>query len=336
MSDFKNNMDAMFAKVFPAAAEAAEEDHGGFNLGDLIVILVDLVLLLYTGFRSWHFLSTSIPSEFQIMALVGLWGLDIGAVAWSLVWIFGSTTKFQNWVSMSLFVADLIGVMLTSTVDTLMYADASGMPPILNAIAWYGIPLIIIANVVAGFIYHMSSPATRRRRAEREQDETLGKQQEKANLELRRMSQQLRQAQQYTTDRAKFLVAFAEIAEQNITMADIEAQMLASLNKVAGGQLGSLMDGAGLALSSAQVPPTRRQSNDLRGMLDSLRQTFGGETNDPEIPAMPATAPARMLAPEPALRQAQDRANGTDQPRPVSAVSPLDFSDNGHGTADPT
>jgi hypothetical protein len=44
MSTFKNNLDAMFAKIFPAAAEAAEEDHGGFNLGDLVVILLDLVL----------------------------------------------------------------------------------------------------------------------------------------------------------------------------------------------------------------------------------------------------------------------------------------------------
>ena len=47
---FKSNLDAMFAKIFPAAADAADDDHGGFNLWDLIVILLDLVLLIDTGY----------------------------------------------------------------------------------------------------------------------------------------------------------------------------------------------------------------------------------------------------------------------------------------------
>jgi len=61
MSTFKSNMDAMFAKIFPAAAEAAQEDHGGFNIGDLVVIILDLVLLIYTGYRSWHFYPVLYP-----------------------------------------------------------------------------------------------------------------------------------------------------------------------------------------------------------------------------------------------------------------------------------
>ena len=81
MSTFKSNMDAMFAKIFPAAADVAQEDHGGFNIGDLVVIVLDLVLLIYTGYRSWHFLSGSVSSDFQILALVGLWG--VWTSAWS-------------------------------------------------------------------------------------------------------------------------------------------------------------------------------------------------------------------------------------------------------------
>ena len=271
MSTFKNNLDAMFAKIFPAAAEAAEDDHGGFNLGDLIVIVLDLVLLIYTGYRSWHFLSGSVTDGFQILAIVGLWGLDIGMVAWSLVWMFGSATKFQNWASMSLFVIDLGGVFLTSIVDTLAYGNgADALPPIMQSIVWFGIPIIIGLNVLAGFVYHMTSPKTRRMRAERAQDEELSIQQEKGNLELRRMNMQLKQAQDYTQKRATMLVAFADIAEQNIAMTGIEAQMMARLNQSASGQLGNLMGATGIVLPGL---PAETKPN-LMNKLNELKNKF--------------------------------------------------------------
>jgi hypothetical protein len=273
-ANFKSNLDAMFAKIFPAAAEAADDDHGGFNLGDLIVILLDLVLLIYTGYRSWHFLSGSVASDFQILAIIGLWGLDIGMVAWSLVWIFGSATRFQNWASMGLFVVDMIGVFLTSIVDTLAYGNGEALPPVMKSLAWYGIPIIIGLNVLAGFIYHMTSPSTRKRRAERAQDEELAQQQEKGNLEIRRMNMQLTQAQDYTTKRATMLVSFAEIAEQNIAMSEIEAAMMARLNKAASGQLGNLMIGAGLVIPGIPASQSETRENGIFSKLDELKNKF--------------------------------------------------------------
>jgi len=273
-ANFKSNLDAMFAKIFPAAAQTAEEDHGGFNLGDLIVILLDLVLLIYTGYRSWHFLSGSVAGDFQILAIIGLWGLDIGMVAWSLVWIFGSATRFQNWASMGLFVVDMIGVFLTSIVDTLAYGNGEALPPVMKSLAWYGIPIIIGLNVLAGFIYHMTSPSTRKRRAERAQDEDLTRQQEKGDLEIRRMNMQLKQAQDYTTKRATMLVSFAEIAEQNIAMSEIEAAMMAKLNKAASGQLGSLMVGADMAFPGITVPQSAPQQNSIFSKLDAVKNKF--------------------------------------------------------------
>lgn len=302
MSTFKNNMDAMFAKIFPAAAEAADDDHGGFNIGDLVVIILDLVLLIYTGYRSWHFLSGSVASEFQILAIIGLWGLDIGMVAWSLVWIFGSATRFQNWASMGLFVVDMIGVFLTSIVDTLAYGNGEALPPVMKSVAWYGIPIIIGLNVLAGFVYHMTSPATRKRRAERAQDEEMSKQQEKGDLELRRMTMQLKQAQDYTNKRATMLVSFADIAEQNIAMTEIEAQMMARLNKAASGQLGNLMGATGLNLPGVNLP----QPENKPSVLDRLK-----ELKDKFVPKDDATL---QLVPVPAITSFGKNGNDTPDP----------------------
>src|SRR5512137_1952966 len=102
-------------------------DHGGMTLGDVIVLILDAVLLIYTGWRSYDFLTTSVPAGYELLALVGLWGLDIGALAWSLVWIFGSSTKYQDWTSMFFFVFDLLGVILTSITDSLMYGKTDSV-----------------------------------------------------------------------------------------------------------------------------------------------------------------------------------------------------------------
>jgi hypothetical protein len=148
-----------------------QTDHGGIDIGDLIVLLLDAVLLIYTAWRSYDFLSTTVPTGFEILGLVGLWGLDIGAVAWSLVWIFGSSTKYQDWTSMSFFIIDLVGVILTSITDSLMYGAKGGaMTGVLSGVATVAIPLVVVSNVVAGFIYHMTSPVTKARREERKAD----------------------------------------------------------------------------------------------------------------------------------------------------------------------
>ena len=148
-----------------------QTDHGGIGIGDLIVLLLDAVLLVYTAWRSYDFLTTTVPTGFEILALVGLWGLDIGAIAWSLVWIFGSSTKYQDWTSMTFFIIDLAGVILTSITDSLMYGAKDGaMTGVLSGVATVAIPLVVVSNVVAGFIYHMTSPETKARRGERKAD----------------------------------------------------------------------------------------------------------------------------------------------------------------------
>ena len=144
---------------------SVDTDHGGMTFADLVVILLDLVLLVYTAWRSYDFLSTTVPDGWQMLAMIGLWGLDIGAIAWSLVWIFGSTGKFQNWTAMAFFVIDMAGVALTGLTDSLMYGSEGGaMTDTLTSVTTIAIPLVVFGNVVAGFIYHMTSPQTKDRR----------------------------------------------------------------------------------------------------------------------------------------------------------------------------
>ena len=161
-------------------------DHGSFNFGDLLILLFDGILLMYTGWRSFDLLSGTVPTGWEIMAFIGLLALDIGAVLWSYIWIFNSSTDWQDKIAMVFFVIDMSGVALTSITDSLLYGDGDGvMFTMLEPVAMITIPVIIIANVVAGIVYHFTSDATRSRRnqrklkgkaereAQRQQDEEL-------------------------------------------------------------------------------------------------------------------------------------------------------------------
>lgn len=208
-----------------------ETDHGGLTLGDIIVLLLDLVLLVYTGWRSYDFLSTTVPTEMQLLALVGLWGLDIGAIAWSLVWIFGSTTKYQDWVAMFFFVFDLTGVVLTSLTDSLMYgAENSALTGMLSGIAVVAVPLIVVANVIAGFIYHMTSPQTKANRAKRRAEAEYARK----IFELEQMERDLRYAEAYLLRRQDTLEKSSLLAEMKVEQDALERMTLSALRDITG------------------------------------------------------------------------------------------------------
>lgn len=206
-------------------------DHGGFGIGDLVVIALGLVLLCYTGYRTWHVLSTTVVTDAEVIAVLGLWGLDIGAVAWSVVWIFGSTTFMQNVVSISMWVIDLIGMIGTSLVDTL--TPVGKMPEGMATIIFYAVTFIIAGNVIVGFVYHMTSPHTRKVRAERKMQEEITREREKeefalrkqemeAQLELDKQRMQLEQSERLIQQRQVLIERMQQVAGQKVRLDGIE------------------------------------------------------------------------------------------------------------------
>lgn len=265
-----------------------QTDHGGLEFGDLVVLLLDAVLFIYTAWRSYNFLTDSVPDGQQFMALIGLWGLDIGAIAWSLVWIFGSTAKYQDWISMSFFVIDLSGVVLTSLTDALGYSAPDGaMTEMLQGISAPIIPLIVVANVIAGFIYHMTSPKTKAIREGR-------KAHAEHNLKMQEVSSMERDllyaesyilAKQETLDKAQIL------AEIKVAQDALEKATRARLRDQVGIQAS--------ANSMNEAPGNAGSANALKAKLDALKTRLQSMIPTP--------------ASEPAENQAAPRPNDKPQ-----------------------
>ena len=273
-----------------------QTDHGGLTFADLVVLMLDLVLLLYTGWRSFDFLSTTVPDGWQVLALVGLWGLDIGAIAWSLVWIFGSTGKFQNWVSMAFFVIDLVGVALTSLTDSLMYSRSEGaMSQALGGVTAVAVPLVLFGNVVAGFIYHMTSPETKRRRKQREmQAEHNNRMDEVAVMEQR------------LTYTEAFLLARQDALDKAVILADLKVQQDV-IERQTQKALRDKMKIHGMSNSGDRA---NRQPNTIEALKQRLSNIKLPGRDRPERDDLPEeeSAPAPILAERPELGEAHPQA----------------------------
>ena len=204
--------------------------------------------------------------------MVGLWGLDIGAVAWSLVWIFGSSTKYQDWTSMFFFVFDLLGVVLTSLTDSLMYGQADGvLSKMLGGIAVVVVPLIVVANAIAGFIYHMTSPQTKERRSlRRDGNEHREKMQEVAKLE-----RDLQYAESFILARQEVLDKSVALAQIKMMQDQTEREMRMALRDQTGIH--------GLTSASTGAADSKDRMLTLRSHIDAMRnQAKAIGANKPE------------------------------------------------------
>lgn len=261
----KSAIQQMAEKIMPGI----QTDHGSINLGDIVVLIMSSVLLIYTGYRSWHFLTLSIPGDFQVLALVGLWGIDIAMVGWAVTWIFGSSSAGQDGVSMAMWIIDVLAMVLTSVIDTIMYADSAGIPAIMKTIAWWGVPLIIVGNAVMAIIYHFTSPETKYRRDKRKADAKLREAQQKGDAEIDDITATANMLQDYSLKRANALLSIANVADQNTKMVELEQAVIKKLNTAG---LGHLTGDLSKSLGVNEQSPTEKPNAVQDALKEKIEQ----------------------------------------------------------------
>jgi len=228
----------------------------------LLILLFDGILLIYTGWRSFDLLSGTVPSGWEVMAFIGLLALDIGAVLWSYIWMFNSTTEWQDRIAMIFFVIDMSGVALTSITDSLLYGDEeSVMLAMLEPITMVIIPIIIISNVIAGIAYHLTSAETRTRRTQRQLEAKARDEEQRQNDE----ELQLHYAQQSLLRRQAELPRKIALANLKIAQDQLEKEAMQALFGN-----GDVERGMGGNIGSSNTP-TDTSLTDIRAHLDSLR-----------------------------------------------------------------
>jgi len=210
-------------------------DHGGVTFGDVVVVMLDIALLIYTGFRSYDLLTRSVPPGWEMMAYFGLIGLDGGMIGWSIAWIFGSTTKEQDWLTFGMWLIDAAGMFLTGIADNLLYApnlqDAKALHDTIMMIAWYALPVIIAANALAGVVYHFLSDATRIRREERRKKKALERQRRLNEIALQDERDKANFARDAVLQRRVLVKLYDEVSRLAAEQAMAEEQIIRRLSE---------------------------------------------------------------------------------------------------------
>ncbi len=209
---------SLFERMFPQL----RTDHGGLTFGDVTVFLMSAVATLFTAWRSYDILMHTLPggdSTYTVIAIAGLFFLDIGAIMWALAWVFGSVTPYQDWISLGMWILDMVGVLVAVLADTFLYTDVGGaLVNLVQVLVWWVVPVLAVLNLVAGVVYHFVSPAARRRRELRRIQ---------AEIELRRIQgEAAARKQELEVELAKELVAKRQQAIQAYqTLVELHQQL---------------------------------------------------------------------------------------------------------------
>lgn len=225
MNDKDQPQQSLHEKLF----KDVKTDHGKFGIGDLLVLVMGGFLLLFTVYFTWDFLNRSMPVEYKILSIAGLWGLDFGVIFWSLTYIFGSTSKWQDFCALGMLALDYIGVALTTIVGFLTGRHTT-VPELIQTVTLYGVIGIILINVLASVLYHLASPQTAHKRQRRKMLADLDDDRQRAEIELQRQREQLRLDEQMVEQRKQIVEKERELARQAVELEAIEKQTRQHLN----------------------------------------------------------------------------------------------------------
>jgi hypothetical protein len=129
----------------------------------IVVLLMSLVLLVFTASRTLDLLQTFLPSGQQsAFAYLGLVAFDGGLVGWSLFFAYGARGQYQRAIALLMVVVSLAAVGISTIADLYLGASSKGLLSTLGEGQRLAVLLIcggvIVANIIAFFLVHISEP----------------------------------------------------------------------------------------------------------------------------------------------------------------------------------
>lgn len=129
----------------------------------IVVLLMSLVLLVFTASRTLDLLQTFLPSGQQsAFAYLGLVAFDGGLVGWSLFFAYGARGAYQRAIALLMVIISLAAVGISTIADLYLGASNKGLLTSLSEGQRLAVLLIcgavIVANIVAFFLVHISEP----------------------------------------------------------------------------------------------------------------------------------------------------------------------------------
>lgn len=136
------------------------------NGGSVLLWIITVALIIYTGSRSYDLISKTLPADQQITGFFALAALDGGLLAW-LFWTTGAAAPgTQQAIGTLMIIVCIVGIAAAVLGDTMMNFDPSTKEGIGTIAVWVT-GFIIVANIMGFTAATLADPKQAMRNAER-------------------------------------------------------------------------------------------------------------------------------------------------------------------------
>ena len=123
-----------------------------------VIRVYSLILLGYTGWRTYDFMSSQLPKNDLTfwLSIAFLFATEAGLVLWHEANLNHTTTQEQEYISTAMTGIDFVGSLTAGIADMILrqtILEGYQIPPVLAQFLIFGLPLIMAANVGAVILF---------------------------------------------------------------------------------------------------------------------------------------------------------------------------------------
>jgi hypothetical protein len=139
----------------------------------VIIRVYSVVLLAYTGWRTFDFMSSQLPkNDISFwLSITFLFATEFGLVLWHETHLRHTTTREQEYIGKAMTWVDFVGSLAAGIADMILrqtLVNGYEVPPALAQFLIFGLPLIMAANVGAVILFEQNDAETQEERAEKQ------------------------------------------------------------------------------------------------------------------------------------------------------------------------
>jgi hypothetical protein len=137
-----------------------------------IIRIYSLVLLAYTGWRTYDFISSTLPkNDISFwLSIAFLFATEAGLVLWHEAHLKHTTTDTQDKLTFALTWIDFVGSLAAGIADMILrqtFIEGYQIPPMLAQFLLYGLPCIMAINVAGVILFEQNDAETQEDKAEK-------------------------------------------------------------------------------------------------------------------------------------------------------------------------
>lgn len=117
---------------------------------NVFIKLIKIGLIVYTMIRSIDLVQSTLPDNLKTFGIAVVFGLDVALLAWDdfTASPHKARSEAQHNVGVLMIVANMLGIGAAMIADSARIVDPVGSQSLIYVVSIYGIPIVVLGNIV--------------------------------------------------------------------------------------------------------------------------------------------------------------------------------------------